>query len=282
MNKNYLNLGCGKRYHKSWTNVDFIAIGDDVIAHNLINGIPFEDDAFEVVYHSHVLEHFNKTNGLAFISECYRVTKIGGIIRVAVPDLEKIIQEYQRNLERALNNELGGMDDYDWIMLELYDQVVRNESGGDMAKYMFSDTINNEAYIYERIGDEARKLRESRQNRTNTLGKNGADKKAIKIGLKAVLKDKLKNYLFKSEIKRYEDLKDSIQIGQFRLGGEIHQWMYDRYSLKRLLLKVGFTDVKICSAFESRVPNWNDFELESKNGVIHKPDSLFMEAIKTN
>lgn len=282
MNKNYLNLGCGKRYHKSWTNVDFIAIGDDVIAHNLINGIPFEDDAFEVVYHSHVLEHFNKTNGLAFISECYRVTKIGGIIRVAVPDLEKIIQEYQRNLERALNNELGGMDDYDWIMLELYDQVVRNESGGDMAKYMFSDTINNEAYIYERIGDEARKLRESRQNRTNTLGKNGADKKAIKIGLKAVLKDKLKNYLFKSEIKRYEDLKDSIQIGQFRLGGEIHQWMYDRYSLKRLLLKVGFTDVKICSAFESRVPNWNDFELESMNGVIHKPDSLFMEAIKTN
>jgi len=282
MNKNYLNLGCGKRYHKSWTNVDFIAIGDDVIAHNLINGIPFEDDAFDVVYHSHVLEHFNKTNGLAFISECYRVTKIGGIIRVAVPDLEKIIQEYQRNLERALNNELGGMDDYDWIMLELYDQVVRNESGGDMAKYMFSDTINNEAYIYDRIGDEARKLRESRQNRTNTLGKNGADKKAIKIGLKAVLKDKLKNYLFKSEIKRYEDLKDSIQIGQFRLGGEIHQWMYDRYSLKRLLLKVGFTDVKIFSAFESRVPNWNDFELESKNGVIHKPDSLFMEAIKTN
>jgi predicted SAM-dependent methyltransferase len=83
---NYLNLGCGKRYHCNWTNVDFTAIGEDVIGHNLLNGIPFKDESFDAIYHSHVLEHFSKNDGLAFIRECFRVIRIGGVIRIAVPD----------------------------------------------------------------------------------------------------------------------------------------------------------------------------------------------------
>ena len=39
-----LNLGCGTRFHPSWTNVDFVSTGNNVIAHNLLNGIPFEDN----------------------------------------------------------------------------------------------------------------------------------------------------------------------------------------------------------------------------------------------
>jgi predicted SAM-dependent methyltransferase len=49
-----LNLGCGKRFHKDWVNLDFVSNNPSVSAHNLLNGIPFENDAFDVVYHSHV------------------------------------------------------------------------------------------------------------------------------------------------------------------------------------------------------------------------------------
>ena len=55
-----LNLGCGNRYHHSWINMDFSPRGADVIAHNLYKGIPSESNTFDVVYHSHLLEHFPK------------------------------------------------------------------------------------------------------------------------------------------------------------------------------------------------------------------------------
>ena len=65
----YLNLGCGSHYSTAteWTNLDFTSLDNNVIAHNLLIGIPFEDNSFDLVYHSHVLEHFSKEDGETFI-----------------------------------------------------------------------------------------------------------------------------------------------------------------------------------------------------------------------
>jgi predicted SAM-dependent methyltransferase len=71
----YINLGCVSHFHEDWVNVDFVVTGKDVIAHNLNLDIPFENDTFEVVYHSHVLELFSKDKVDFFIRECYRVLK---------------------------------------------------------------------------------------------------------------------------------------------------------------------------------------------------------------
>src|SRR5688500_9331560 len=100
----YLNLGCGYHYHEDWVNVDFVSTGEGVIGHNLLNGIPFNDNTFEVVYHSHVIEHFTKRDGKKFLTECYRVLKPEGIIRVAIPDLQKIVEQYQNILAQLKQN----------------------------------------------------------------------------------------------------------------------------------------------------------------------------------
>ncbi|MGA9379876.1 MAG: methyltransferase domain-containing protein [Phormidium sp.] len=86
---NYLNLGCGYRFHPDWTNVDFVSTGEGVIAHNFIKGIPFHDSSFDVIYHSHLLEHFSKKEAESFLRDCYRVLRPQGVLRVAVPDLEQ-------------------------------------------------------------------------------------------------------------------------------------------------------------------------------------------------
>ena len=99
----YLNLGCGNHFHPDWINVDFHSNHDHVIAHNLGQGIPFEDETFEVVYHSHLLEHFPRRKAKAFIEECFRVLQPRGIIRVVVPDLEQIAHEYLKALGSAVN-----------------------------------------------------------------------------------------------------------------------------------------------------------------------------------
>ncbi len=52
-----LNLGCGDRYHPDWINVDLHSSNPKVLANYLKEILPFEDDFFDVVYHSHVQEH---------------------------------------------------------------------------------------------------------------------------------------------------------------------------------------------------------------------------------
>jgi predicted SAM-dependent methyltransferase len=280
--KTYLNLGCGQRYHKNWTNIDFISSSEYVQAHNLLQGIPFEDETFEVVYHSHLLEHFTKKDGEKFLQECYRVLKPEGIIRIAVPDLEQIAKEYLKNLSLALDNQLEGKQNYEWIMLEMYDQAVRNESGGEMAKYIFQEVIPNEDYVFSRIGEEGRNLRNKYLNNLNhsiSLPTH-KDNRGFLRKILSKVKNKLKNYLFKEEIYFYEQEKKYAKLGKFRLGGEIHQWMYDKYSLSKLLSDIGFKNIEVKSAFESAIHNWNGYNLESKDNIVFKPDSLFIEGIK--
>lgn len=278
-----LNLGCGKRFHPYWTNIDFVSTGDGVIAHNLLKGIPFPDNEFDAVYHSHVLEHFSREDGKTFMKECWRVLKKGGVVRVAIPDLEGIIRNYVWCLEGALKGDQEAVLNYEWIMLELYDQTVRNQSGGEMAKYFFQDEIRNERFVFSRVGAEGKQIRE------NYLNAKKHDKKGYVYVPDPLLKrifnlqlyrNKIQKLFFKKEHNELLENKHYTEIGKFRLGGEIHQWMYDRYSLKKLLIESGFSTVKIRTASESDILNWNNYELESKNGAIYKPDSLFVEAKK--
>jgi hypothetical protein len=89
------------------------------------------------------------------MSELYRVLKSGGIARLVVPDLENITRTYLSILDGLLENNTNTAD-YDWIMLELYDQVVRGEGGGDMGHYLSSPDITNKEFILSRIGQEAK------------------------------------------------------------------------------------------------------------------------------
>ena len=70
------------------------------------------------------------------------------------------------------------------------------------------------------------------------------------------------------------------KVGRFRMGGEVHQWMYDRYSLNILLEEAGFNDVKVSTANSSAIAGWSEYGLDSDGEHVFKPDSLFMEGVK--
>jgi len=250
-----LNLGCGSRYNKDWINIDFVSNNKDILAFNLLKGIPYKDDTFDVVYHSHLLEHFSKKDAVGFIKECYRVLKSGGVIRIATPNLEEIVKNYTKYLNQSLQNDKTAEFKYDWTMIEMYDQCVRNFTGGEMGKIYSTGNIPNPDFVYERVG--------IRIERKSCLPKT-----------KVNIKNRILKFIFREKFKIYE-------IGKFRLSGETHQWMYDRFSLKRLLVQNRFKDVKICQARESRVPNWNSYSLDTNpDGTVYKPDSIFIEAVK--
>ena len=276
----FLNLGCGARFHQDWVNVSFTSTGRGVIAANLCKGIPFPEETFDLVYHSHLLEHFSKVDAPKFLHECYRVLRPGGIIRVVVPDLEAIARQYLQALENANVGVEGSQHSYDWMLLEMFDQVTRNQSGGEMVCYLSQQSIPNEEFVVSRCGVEAKNLIDARRKKRNEVDAGSVKNKSI---IQKVLSALLRPYLLRERLllSLLGDEFSALQIGRFRLSGENHQWMYDSYSLSRLLKAAGFKGFVVRSASESYNPNWSSYNLDTEpDGSIYKPDSLFVEAIK--
>ncbi len=284
MNK-YVNLGCGQRFQSGWTNIDYTSSAAGVMGHDLSKGIPLPDESSQLVYLSHLLEHFPRKDAGVFLKECHRVLEAGGIIRVVVPDLEAIAQTYLEALNKAAAGESNWDAHYEWMMIEMYDQAVRNNGGGLMAEYLRQKDIANEEFVFKRCGFEARKLRQAA--RRDTSVDDGSDVKTrsqtesfvhkISDRIKLIPLSLRELLLIKLLGKEYH----ALNIGRFRLSGEIHQWMYDRYSLRYLLGSCGFVKITQRSAFESYLPDWTSQNLDTDpDGTVYKPDSLYMEAIK--
>ncbi|WP_026072282.1 class I SAM-dependent methyltransferase [Nodosilinea nodulosa] len=271
-----LNLGCGTRFRPDWVNLDSIAHSSGIIKHDLQKGIPFDDDSFDVVYHSHVLEHFPRAAGYQFMQECYRVLRPQGTVRVVVPDLEQITRAYLTTLEKCLAGDPIWRVNYPWMLLELLDQATRNHTGGDMLHYFSQPNIPNLDFIVGRIGSEAKYIAEMAQAQRQS-----SDARLQGLSWKALIRHRLwqlREFLYRLVLR--SDYA-ALQVGRLRLSGEIHYCMYDRYSLHQLLSDCGFTDIAVCGAAQSQIPNWAALRLDTEpDGSVYKPDSLFMEAQK--
>jgi predicted SAM-dependent methyltransferase len=270
--KTYLNLGCGERFHPDWINVDLTAGRSGVIVHDLAKGIPFSSESVDAVYLAAVFEHIRRNDAANFLREIYRVLKPVGIVRVGVPDLEKICRIYLEKLEAAVAGDKQGVHDYDWIVLEMLDQMVRETSGGSMLRYLQQRSLPNERFIVDRIGDEGRKLIDQIRRQRSAV------KKSLSQRVRAIARGARDGLL---TIVAGRKTARAFAIGRFRLSGEVHHWMYDRFSLARELTAVGFSEPTVRSASESAIPDWNRYCLDvQSDGTINKPDLLFMEATK--
>src|SRR5216683_625286 len=91
-----INVGCGERFlaASEWINLDFSSRSPAVATYNLLKGIPLPSDFADLVYSSHVLEHFDKHQAAALLLEMKRVVKPGGYVRIVVPDLEEVCINY--------------------------------------------------------------------------------------------------------------------------------------------------------------------------------------------
>ena len=100
-----LHLGCGERYLDGYTHID-IADFDHIDYKSSIDKLDMVDDnSCELIYASHVLEYFDIEEARDVLSEWHRVLIENGILRLAVPNIEKLIEVY--NQTNDLNNILG-------------------------------------------------------------------------------------------------------------------------------------------------------------------------------
>ena len=90
-----LHLGCATYVLQGWLNIDFFP-RPGVARLRLPKGMHnFEDNSVRYVYTSHFLEHLDyRTDALLLAKECHRVLVPGGILRIVVPGIERIIRAY--------------------------------------------------------------------------------------------------------------------------------------------------------------------------------------------
>lgn len=271
-----LNVGCGARFHPAWVNVDAVPASPEVRAIDVRAGLPFGDGEFAAVYSSHVLEHLAVDDAAALLKQIHRVLAPGGIVRVVVPDLEAIAREYLRTLDELRSGNPAAEAEYDWIMLELLDQVARDRSGGEMAKHLAFAEPARRSYILSRIGAEAQRAWD-------------AGKRPLRARLWERIRQRGPGWLFCQLRTRGAGAliglvggsaaRSAYLTGLFRQSGEVHRWMYDSYSLGRLLAGAGFVDARVCAADESGIAGFAAYHLDvDGQGRVCKPDSLFMEA----
>jgi SAM-dependent methyltransferase len=120
-----LNIGCGQSPTPDWINYDnspsvwlarwpgmarllarvglvdghALAFIEFCRAHRIRHAdaarrIPHRDGSVDAIYASHMLEHLDRIEARAFLAECRRVLRPGGVLRLAVPDLRNAAYQY--------------------------------------------------------------------------------------------------------------------------------------------------------------------------------------------
>lgn len=267
-----LNFGCGTRHAPGWTNIDFHGDGTHVKRVNLLAGFPFPDSSFDVVYSSHVLEHFTPQQADFLIRESYRVLNVGGTLRTVVPDLEASCREYLRILAMK-DSDPEKTRFYKWVKIELLDQLVRTSSGGEMGPLIRSVVNSGDQTMVEYIRS---RVESDLSQPTPTEG--------VMNRLRRITPGKVLTkltYMHLELVKRLVSKTLRPMVWSGTSIGEKHRWMYDRFALTLLLEGCGFADIRFLAFNESSIPRFSEDCLDSNpDGRSYKNVSIYCETTK--
>lgn len=128
-----VHIGCGKIDSPEFINVDARPFAHVHIVTDDITFLSyFSDGTVDLVYMCHILEHIKKNDLNDVLLEMKRILKDGGILRLSVPDFDKLIDVYKAS---------GKDKDIDRISLQLM--------GGQDSEYNIHYSIFNHQYLSE-------------------------------------------------------------------------------------------------------------------------------------
>ena len=225
--------------------------------------LPLPDEAFDVAYFYHVLEHHTPEEAKRLLAEIYRILQPGGTLRISTPDLETACRNYLGQLECTLQQPTdANILNYRWAVLHLIDQKVRMKPGGAILPMMRAGQFDPEfmrdhfgdAYGHTRIGD----------------GRNSIVTRLRRRSIMNLPYALLRRVLVSAT--RHDP----------RVIGESDLMVTDRFSLHELLEDAGFIERRQMSFDRSDISGWDrlDFDRSNYGNYPLEAGSLYMEARK--
>ena len=90
-----LHIGCGGHILDGWLNADIFPSSSIILHLDATEPFPLGDEEFDYVFSEHMIEHISYSHGLLMLSECYRILRKHGKIRISTPDLSFLINMYK-------------------------------------------------------------------------------------------------------------------------------------------------------------------------------------------
>ena len=107
-----LHIGCGDNELGGWLNTELCPRGEQIFL-DATKAFPFADNVFALIYSEHMIEHIALPDAARMLSECCRVMKPGGIIRIVTPNLEFLTTLLESPASPQLRNYIAySMDVY--------------------------------------------------------------------------------------------------------------------------------------------------------------------------
>jgi hypothetical protein len=108
-----LHLGCGTKHIDGFVNIDARELDSVDVVDDVRLLTKFNTNSVSLIYASHILEHITRLEYTNVLSRWYELLEPEGVLRIAVPDIEKVVEHYNKykNL-RSLRGFLWGGQSY--------------------------------------------------------------------------------------------------------------------------------------------------------------------------
>jgi predicted SAM-dependent methyltransferase len=119
-----LHIGCGFNPIDGWLNSDYRPYPTDTLLLDATQTFPIADNQFDYIFSEHMIEHIKYAEGLSMLTECFRVLRNNGTVRVSTPNLPFLLDLYRSDkseqqieyIKWATDNFVPGTD-YDDIFV---------------------------------------------------------------------------------------------------------------------------------------------------------------------
>jgi predicted SAM-dependent methyltransferase len=89
-----LHWGCGNNPAPDWLNSDRRAGSGIEISRDIRDGLPLDDDCVDYAFSMHALQELPLSDLIPALRELRRVLRVGGVLRLCLPDLDAGIGAY--------------------------------------------------------------------------------------------------------------------------------------------------------------------------------------------
>lgn len=126
-----LHFGCGSVVPEGWVNTDLRSDILGVICGDVLEGLPWEEGTFDYIVSHHVLCELKIYDQMKAMRELNRILKVGGVLRLSLPDLDRAIDAYQR-------------EDREYFPISMWKSL-----SGNLITYMLWHNISQTPFTYE-------------------------------------------------------------------------------------------------------------------------------------
>lgn len=150
--KVYVNIGCGVNTGSEFINVDAVPQAKTHVIADARRLPMFKDNSVDLVYASHVIEHFPRNQVRTALKEWLRILKPGGVLRFGVPDFDQLIRMYQKSgndvdsIVNQLMGQDGEWDDHHTIWNRSFAEKVLKEVGYAQVRVWDVDTADHHSF----------------------------------------------------------------------------------------------------------------------------------------